>query len=156
MAGTQNVRPMKAQGPRKSQIAVLDANPAILDYVHGILAKHFDVSVYTEAPEFCRSLKESAKPDLLLVDCNIADDKVDEDPLGLLANVHASNPSLPIIMLACSVEGELNQVLAAARLGAVDVILKPFRERDIDLAVAALPREAGQAARRRRQRRDCR
>ena len=34
MAGTQNVRPMKGQGPRKSQIAVLDANPAILDYVH--------------------------------------------------------------------------------------------------------------------------
>jgi len=29
----------------------------------------------------------------------------------------------------------LNQVLAAARMGAVDVILKPFRETDIDLAV---------------------
>jgi DNA-binding NtrC family response regulator len=135
MAGTQNVRPVKVHGPRKSQIAVLDANPAILDYVHRILAKHYDVSLYTEAPEFCRSLKESPKPDLLLVDCNIADDKVDEDPLGLLANVHASNPSLPIIMLACSVEGELNQVLAAARMGAVDVILKPFRETDIDHAV---------------------
>src|SRR5208337_1588866 len=133
MAGTENVRPMKVPGSRKSHIAVLDANPAILDFVHGILAKHYDVSVFTEAPEFCRSLKESPKPDLLLVDCNIADDKVDEDPLGLLANVHSSYPSLPIIMLACSVEGELNQVLAAARLGAVDVVLKPFRERDIDL-----------------------
>ena len=80
MAGTQNVRPVKVPGSRKSQIAVLDANPAILDYIHRILAKHFDVSLYTEAPEFCRSLKESPKPDLLLVDFNIADDKVDEDP----------------------------------------------------------------------------
>src|ERR1700722_3785647 len=134
MTGTQNVRPVKVPGPRKPQIAVLDANPAILDYVRRILAKHYDVSVYTEAPEFCKSMKESAKPDLLLVDCNIADDKVDEDPVGLLANIHASNPSLPIIMLACSVEGALNQDLAAARMGAVDVILKPFRETDIDQA----------------------
>ena len=68
MAGTQNVRAGKVSGARKSQIAVLDANPAILDYVHRILAKHFDVSLYTEAHEFCRSLKESSKPDLLLVD----------------------------------------------------------------------------------------
>ena len=135
MASAQDVRPMKVPGGRKSQIAVLDANPAVLDYIHRILAKNFSVSLYTEAHELSRSLRESPKPDLLLVDCNIADDKADEDPLGLLANIHASNPSLPIIMLACSVEGELNQVLAAARLGAVDVILKPFGERDIDLAV---------------------
>src|ERR1039458_5104415 len=135
MASAQDVRPMKVPGPRKSQIAVLDANPAVLDYIQRILAKNFSVSLYTEAHELSRSLRESPKPDLLLVVCNIADDKADEDPLGLLANIHASNPSLPIIMLACSVEGELNQVLAAARLGAVDVVLKPFSERDIDLAV---------------------
>ena len=135
MASTQYVRPMKVTGPRKSHIAVLDANPAVLDYIHRILANRFSVSLYTEAQELSRSLRESPKPDLLLVDCNIADHRVDEDPLGLLANIHASNPSLPIVMLACSVEGELNQVLAAARMGAVDVILKPFRESDIDLAV---------------------
>ena len=52
-----------------------------------------------------------------------------------LVNIHASNPSLPIVMIACSASGGLNQVLAAARLGAVDVILKPFTESDIDLAV---------------------
>ncbi|MGB8844052.1 MAG: response regulator, partial [Terracidiphilus sp.] len=124
MASTQVVRSVKAPGPLKSQIAVLDANPAILDYVHRILANRFSVSLYTEAREFSRSLRESPKPDLLLVDCNIADDKGDEDSLGLLANIHASNPSLPIIMLACSAPQALVQVLAAARLGAVDVILK--------------------------------
>ena len=135
MASTQYVRPVKVTDPRKSHIAVLDANPAVLDYIHRILADRFSVSLYTEAHELSRSLRESSKPDLILVDCNIADDKVDEDPLGLLANIHASNPSLPIVMLACSVEGELSQVLAAARMGAVDVILKPFRESDIELAV---------------------
>ncbi len=98
---------------RKPQIAVLDANPAILDYVHRILAHRFSVSLYTEARELSLSLREFPKPDLLLVDCSIADGGTDEDPLGLLAKIHASNPSLPIIMLACSASGGLNQVLAA-------------------------------------------
>jgi DNA-binding NtrC family response regulator len=135
MVSTQDVRPSKARSGRKPQIAVLDANPAVLDYVHRILANRFSVDLYTEAHELSRSLRESPKPDLLLVDCNIANDKAGNGSLGLLANLHASNPSLPIIMLACSASGGLNQVLAAARLGAVDVILKPFKDSDIDLAV---------------------
>jgi DNA-binding NtrC family response regulator len=135
MASTQDVRPMKVQHGSKPQIAVLDANRAILDYVQGILADRFSVNLYTEARELSRSLRESTRPDLLLVDCSIADDKTDQDSIGVLASIHASNPSLPIIMLACSASGGLNQVLAAARLGAVDVILKPFRESDIELAV---------------------
>ncbi len=136
MATTQHdALRINALGSKKLQIAVLDANPAVLDYVHRILANRFSVSLYSEAQELRRSLRDSPKPDLLLVDLNIADHKTDEDPLGLLANIHASNPTLPIIMLACSGVGELNQILAAARVGAVDVILKPFRECDIELAV---------------------
>ena len=135
MATTQDALRIKASGTTKLQIAVLDANPAVLDYVHRILADRFSVSLYTEAHELSRSLRESPKPDLLLVDCKIGDDKTDGDFLGLLANIHASNPSLPIIMLACSASGGLSQILTAARLGAVEVILKPFKKSDIDLAV---------------------
>jgi DNA-binding NtrC family response regulator len=126
---------MKTQNGRKTQIAVLDSNPALLDYVHRILSDRFAVNLYTEVKELNRSLRESLKPDLLLVDCGFAEDQTEEDTLGLLASIHVSNPSLPIILLACSASGGLNQVLAAARLGAVDVILKPFSGRDIDLAV---------------------
>ena len=135
MASGQEVRPTETRSGRKSHIAVLDANPAVLDYVRRILANRFSVSLFTEAQELSRSLKESQRPDLLLVDCDLAEDKTAEDSLALLASIHVSNPSLPIIMIACSASGGLNQVLAAARLGAVDVILKPFGERDIDLAV---------------------
>ena len=68
----------------------------------------------------------------------------EENALGLLAKIHASKPSLPIIMLACS--AELKEVVAATRMGAADVILKPFRKSDIDLAVQQCLKEAGQAA----------
>lgn len=135
MASTQGVQPLKAPGGHKPEIAVLDTNPALLDYVHRILAGRFSVRLFTDASELSRSLRESARPDVLLVDCNIANGKTDGDPLGLLANVHASYPSLPIVMLACSASGGLNQVLAAARLGAVGVVLKPFKDSDITLAV---------------------
>jgi DNA-binding NtrC family response regulator len=68
------------------------------------------------------------------------EDGAGENALGLLTELRASNPSLPIIMLACS--AELKEVVAATRMGATDVILKPFRKADIDLAVEQCLKEA--------------
>jgi len=125
---------MKAPGKCSRQIiAVLDPDPAVLEYVHRILADRFSVSLFTEAAELNRSLRESPAPDLLFMDWHIAEDEAEENALRLLAKTHASKPSLPIIMLACS--AELKEVVAATRMGATDVILKPFRKSDIDLAV---------------------
>ncbi len=124
---------MNSQFMRNPHIVVLDADPAILDYIHRILANRFSLSLFTEAAELNRSLKESPSPDLLLMDWHIAEDERDENALSLLAKIHGSRPSLPIIMLACS--AELKEVVAATRMGAADIILKPFRKSDIDLAV---------------------
>ena len=132
---------MKAQGKRNSHIAVLDADPAILEYIHRILADRFSVSLFTEAAELTRSLRESPVPDLLLMDWHVAEDEAEENALGLLAKIRASRPSLPIIMLSCS--AELKEVVAATRMGAADVILKPFRKSDIDLAVQQCLKGAG-------------
>jgi two-component system, NtrC family, response regulator AtoC len=124
--------PAKAHVAGKPHIVVLDANPAVLEYLRGILSDRFTVTLFSEATEFNRSLKESPEPDLLLMDWHIVGGE-DEDVLRLLAGIHAFRPSLPIIMLACS--AELKEVVAATRMGATDVILKPFRKSDIDLAV---------------------
>jgi DNA-binding NtrC family response regulator len=140
MAGTHRDAPVKTKGKRKSHISVLDADPATLDYIRRILADRFSVNLFTQTAELKRSLKESAAPDLLLMDWHIAEDETEENALGLLAKIHASKPSLPIIMLACS--AELSEVVAASRLGAADVILKPFVKSDIDLAVQQCLKEA--------------
>ena len=131
---------MKAQDTKRPQIAVLDANPAILDYVHRVLSDRFNVSLFTEATEMTRSLTESQAPDLLLMDWHVSDDESEDNALRLLSKTRASNPALPIIMLACS--AELKEVVAATRMGATDVILKPFRKSDIDLAVQQCLKEA--------------
>jgi DNA-binding NtrC family response regulator len=135
---------MKTKGKRKPHIAVLDADPAILEYIRGILADRFSVDLFTQTAELNRSLSESPAPDLLLMDWHITEDETEENALGLLAKIHASKPTLPILMLACS--AELKEVVEASRLGAVDVILKPFTKSDIDLAVQQCIQEADEPA----------
>jgi two-component system, NtrC family, response regulator AtoC len=108
-------------------IAILDPDPAILKYFRRILADRFKLSLFTEAAELMQSLKISSVPDLLLMDGPAGEDGA----LDLLMQLHASKPMLPIIMLSAS--SDLRQVMAATRMGAMDVVLKPFRKTDIDL-----------------------
>jgi two-component system, NtrC family, response regulator AtoC len=123
----------RKEGRHRPHVAVLDADPAILKYIEGILADRFSVSLYTQAAEVTRSLKGSVLPDLLLMDWHIGIEDGEENALSLLKKIHASRPSLPIIMLSCS--ADLQEVVVAIRMGATDVILKPFRKSDIDLAI---------------------
>ena len=124
---------MKTQGRPNVHIAVLDSDPAVLKYIQQILSDRFSVSLFARAAELTQSLRDGATPGLLLIDWNIAENDTDETALSLLARIHAWKPSLKVIMLACSVE--LNEVLMAARMGASDLILKPFRKNDIVAAV---------------------
>jgi len=124
---------VKTKSKLNPHIAALDPDPAILSYLRRILEDRFRLSLFTEAAELMRSLKDSPVPDLLLMDWHIAGDYTGEKALHLLTELRASNSSLPIILLACS--AELNEVVAATRMGATDVILKPFGKADIDLAV---------------------
>ncbi len=124
---------MKAQSRRTQNIVVLDADPAILDYIYDILSDRFKVKLIADPSELERCLNSSPSPDLLLMDWNIVEGENDENALSLLARTHAHKPLLPIIMLACS--ADLKEVLTATQMGAVDVVLKPFRKSDIDSAV---------------------
>lgn len=118
---------------RRLHIAVLDADPAILNYVRSILADRFALSLFAEASEFNRFLRESPAIDLILIDWCITENETEENALGLLTKTHGFKPSVPIIVLACS--PDLNDAMAASRMGATDLVLKPFTKSDIDLAV---------------------
>jgi DNA-binding NtrC family response regulator len=123
------------------RIAILDPDQAVLNYLYRILADRFSVSQFTEASELLQSLKESPAPDLLLMDWHVAEDGSGESSLSLLTKLRASRPALPIIMLSCS--AELKEVVTVTRMGATDVILKPFRKADIDMAVHECLKEHG-------------
>jgi len=139
MANTLRKAPLK-DGKSRPLVAVLDAEPAVLNYIHRILSDRFCVRMFAEAAELTNSLKESPAPDMLLMDWHIGADDTEENAMGLLAKIHGSHPALPIVMLACS--AELQEVIVAIRMGATDVILKPFKKTDIDQAVQQCLKEA--------------
>jgi len=126
---------------RNPHIFVLDPDTAILNYLRRILADRFTVSLFSEAAELIRTLSESPAPELLLMDWHVAADGATKNSLALLTQLRSSHPALPIILLACS--AELKDVVTATRMGAADVVLKPFRKADIDLALHECLKETG-------------
>jgi len=74
MANSLRRSPTK-DGKHRPHVAVLDADPAILKYIQGILTDRFSTSLFTEAAELTRELKESPAPDLLLMDWHIGADE---------------------------------------------------------------------------------
>ena len=144
MVSAQRVAPSKTQGKRNPHIIVLDGDKGVLNYLQRILSDRFQLSLYSEAAELVEGLKESGAPELLLMDWHIVEGPSDENALGLLARVHASHPKLPIILLACT--AEIKEVVEATRMGAADVILKPFKKSDIDQAVEKCLKEPAKLA----------
>jgi DNA-binding NtrC family response regulator len=141
MASTPSKAPKKNKSKRSPHIAILDQDSAVLNYLHRILADRFRVSLFAGTEELLQGLNDSPEPDLLLMDWHVAEEDPGESSLSLLAKLRASKPLLPIIVLSCSAEPK--EVVTVTRLGATDVVLKPFRKADIDVAVHECLKEHG-------------
>ena len=57
MSRMQRETSVKAQAKRNPQIAVLDGDPAILDYLNEILADRYAVTLFSDAAKFNQSLR---------------------------------------------------------------------------------------------------
>jgi DNA-binding NtrC family response regulator len=115
---------------RKPHIVVLDSDPGVLDYLRRMLSNRFRVSPLSEPGDLAPCLSESPSPDLVLLDWLIGDDNNGQTAVNLLTMTLKERPSLPVVILSCS--ADLNEIVLATRMGAADVLLKPFAERDVD------------------------
>lgn len=114
-------------------IAALGNDATLLHYVERMLSDRYRVKVFTAPGELSARLQEPGSVDLLLMDWHSGSVSGHAEALSRLAEIRAVKPSLPIVLFARSVD--LKEVLQAARLGANDVILKPFVKSDVDHAV---------------------
>lgn len=135
---------MRALDKRRQHIAILDPNPDVLDYMGQVLSEGFKVSLFSEVNEFRHGLQQGMAPDLLLMDWHAGDSGSGKDDAAeLLGSVRAARPSMPVVVLACS--ADLTELLAATRMGASEILLKPFRKSDIEAVVSqcleALPKQ---------------
>ena len=93
---------MKAPEKHEPQIFILDANPAILEYFRHILADRFGVSLFTRAEELIRSISQPNSAELVLIDWRTPDSDNEQGAHEVLSRIRLAKPSLPIVILACS------------------------------------------------------
>jgi DNA-binding NtrC family response regulator len=124
---------LKTKGAQVSHVAVLDANPVVLRYVQSILADRLSLSLFTDPSELFSRLQEPASVDLLLMDWLAVGGNGNGDRFKSLVKIRTAKPLLPIILLARAVD--LKDVVTATRLGATDVLPKPFSKNDLELAI---------------------
>jgi DNA-binding NtrC family response regulator len=121
-----------ANGRRRHRphIVVLESDPDLLGYLERILSNRFNVSLLSKPSDFLHCLNESPTPDLVLLDWFAGGDCNGQIALGLLAKTLSARPSVPVVVLFGS--ADLKDVVLATRMGAADIVLKPFSEREID------------------------
>ncbi len=112
------------QVPYPPHVMVLDSNPGMLDYVRSLAGTNCSVAPFTRAVD----LSQTPSPGLLLMDWHSP-----SDPLATLTEIRAAQPSLPVMILTCV--ADMKAFGMATRLGARDVILKPFTKADLDRAI---------------------
>ena len=121
---------------RAPHVAVLDSNAAILDYIRRILADRCQLSLFSQPSELIACIARDPAPDLVLMDWLTAENNTGIHSLGMPKRILDLNPSLPVVMLSCS--ADLKEVVQATRMGATDIILKPFKTSDIESTVENL------------------
>jgi len=98
---------------------VVDDEPQILQAVSGILQDEGYEVVTAGDGETALKLVAEGPPDLVLLDIALPG----KDGLGVLQELKARNPALPVVMV--SAYGSVENAVKATRLGAYDFIEKP-------------------------------
>ena len=112
----QNTTPGRSSG----LVVVVDDDPDMSDLVSSWVAEEgFAVEVFANAASL-RSALEGAAPDVVLLDVELPD----AHGLELLEEIRTAYPAMHVVMMTAN--RDVDTVVGAMRLGAVDYVAKPF------------------------------
>lgn len=116
---------------KSSSVWVVDDDESVRNYLLDLLtARGHNVSCLNSGEQFLNRLEASSQPSLLLLDIRM--------PvmcgLEVLGRMNETGASIPSIVL--SGDGRTATVVEAMRLGAIDYLVKPIEETDLDAAMA--------------------
>ena len=118
-----------AQKEAKEKILVVDDEPSIRKYLQTLLeVDGFDVQTVPSGKEALERIGAGERPDFMILDVLMPE----LDGIETLRGLMQIDRSLNVIMLSCS--NEVNTVVEAIRLGAVDYLTKPFEKPELDAA----------------------
>ncbi|HTR48552.1 MAG TPA: sigma-54 dependent transcriptional regulator [Verrucomicrobiae bacterium] len=113
----------------KEKIMVVDDEPSIRKYLRTLLeVDGFEVETLANGKEALKRIGEGERPDFIILDVLMPE----IDGLETLRQLMQIDRSLNIIMLSCA--NEVNTVVEAIRLGALDYLTKPFEKAELDAA----------------------
>jgi two-component system, NtrC family, response regulator AtoC len=113
----------------KEKILVVDDESSIRKYLQTLLeVDGFDVQSVSSGKEALERVGAGERPDFMILDVLMPE----IDGLETLRRLMQIDHSLNVIMLSCS--NEVNTVVEAIRLGALDYLTKPFEKPELDAA----------------------
>src|ERR1700729_432557 len=108
---------------------VFESNIRVLNYVKRTFSALYDLRLFSEEQAFLRDLEAMDRPSLVL----LAWDGITHS-LPLFSSVRTSRSEVPVLILATTAEMPDYEVFA--RLGASGVVLKPFVDDSLEVAIA--------------------
>jgi len=108
---------------------VFESNIRVLNYLRRTFSTAYDLRLFSEEKPFLHDLEAMHQPSLVL----LAWDGIAKS-MTLLARVRTTRPEVPVLVLATTAEMADYEVFA--RLGASGVVLKPFVDDSLEVAIA--------------------
>jgi two-component system, NtrC family, response regulator AtoC len=113
----------------KEKIMVVDDEPSIRKYLQTLLeVDGFLVEALASGKEALQRLGEGERPDFVILDVLMPE----MDGIETLRQMMQIDRALNVIMLSCL--NEVNTVVEAIRIGALDYLTKPFEKPELDAA----------------------
>ncbi|HXE08797.1 MAG TPA: sigma-54 dependent transcriptional regulator [Acidobacteriaceae bacterium] len=113
----------------RPRVLVLESNLRVLNYLKRAFSEAYDLRLFSSGAEFLRELEEKSRPSLVL----LAWDGITQS-MPAFSGLRALNPDVPVLILATSAEMADYEVFG--RLGVNGVVLKPFVDDTLELAIA--------------------
>src|SRR6185437_5806761 len=115
--------------PTRPCVFVLESNLRVLNYLKRAFSEDYDLRLFSSDAEFLRGLDGKCRPALVL----LAWDGIAQS-MPAFSSLRAINPDVPVLILATS--AEMADYEAFGKLGVNGVVLKPFVDDTLELAIA--------------------
>ena len=115
---------------RPSQIVMVCPEPGVRSKLCSMLSDKFAVTLLCNPDDLVLCLSKSPVPALVLLDWFAGGDSTGKTALGLLTTILSTRPSLPVVILFDFLDPK--KIVLVTRMGAVDVLVNPFSEREIE------------------------
>jgi two-component system, NtrC family, response regulator AtoC len=115
---------------KKEKILVIDDEPSIRKYLQTLLeVEGFAVEAVSSGKEALQRIGSGERPDFIILDVLMPE----IDGIETLRQLLQIDRALNVIMLSCS--NEVNTVVEAIRIGALDYLTKPFEKPELEAAL---------------------